>query len=122
MFLLLSPLTVLLFIHIFELCPSRRIHPSTQRSLLSDGQLLMHAINESHYRLQTEDALKRSASADRRRLQSLTPESHRVKNLPGLKDTNIVHYAGHITVDPEKGGNLFYWLIEAQEVNPTTGR
>ena len=57
-----------------------------------------------------------------RRLQPLTPLNHLVKNLPGLSDSEkIVHYAGHLTVDEEKGGNIFYWLIEAQTVDPRTG-
>jgi hypothetical protein len=52
-----------------------------------------------------------------------TVDGHRVKNLPGLKSgTKIVHYAGHITVDEPKGGNLFYWLIEAEGVDPATGK
>lgn len=58
-----------------------------------------------------------------RKLQPLTPLTHLVKNLPGLAESEkIVHYAGHLTVDEEKGGNIFYWLIEAQNVDPRTGR
>jgi carboxypeptidase C (cathepsin A) len=56
-----------------------------------------------------------------RRLDVLTPESHRVTNLPGLKESsNIAQYAGHLTVDEDKGSNIFYWLIEAQGIDPTT--
>ena len=59
----------------------------------------------------------------RRTLQMLTPLSHLVKNLPGLDENErIVHYAGHLTVDEEKGGNIFYWLIEAQTVDPLKGK
>ena len=58
-----------------------------------------------------------------RNLQVLTPLSHLVKNLPGLDENErIVHYAGHLTVDEEKGGNIFYWLIEAQTVDPAKGQ
>ena len=57
-----------------------------------------------------------------RRLDPVTSESHLVTNLPGLKDIHkIVHYAGHLTVDRRKGGNIFYWLIEAQTIDPLTG-
>lgn len=45
---------------------------------------------------------------------------HRVDKLPGLFPSNLVHYAGHILVDPENGGHLFYWLFET-EVNPEEG-
>ena len=63
------------------------------------------------------------ANNTRRNLQMLTPLSHLVKNLPGLDENErIVHYAGHLTVDEEKGGNIFYWLIEAQTVDPAKGR
>ena len=43
-----------------------------------------------------------------RNLQMLTPLSHLVKNLPALDESErIVHYTGHLTVDEEKGGNIF---------------
>ena len=64
--------------------------------------------------------LNLSESLHGRRLASSS--DHRVKTLPGLNPRlDIVHYAGHITVDEAKGGNLFYWLIEAQKVDPATG-
>lgn len=45
--------------------------------------------------------------------QPKTAEDHRVKSLPGLSSSvNLVHYAGHLTVDVERSGNLFYWLFE----------
>jgi hypothetical protein len=54
--------------------------------------------------------------------QITTPESHRVTSLPGLKESEkIVHFAGHINVDEQAEGNIFYWLIEAQTVDPATG-
>ena len=57
-----------------------------------------------------------------RRLESVTAESHRVTTLPGLSENEkINHYAGHLLVDEEKEGNIFYWLIEAQGVDPATG-
>ena len=57
-----------------------------------------------------------------RRLEAVTAESHRVTSLPGLAvDSKIVHYAGLLTVDAEKEGNMFYWLIEAEGVDPVTG-
>ena len=63
-----------------------------------------------------------STSFRARRLDPVTPASHLVTDLPGLKDVHkIVHYAGHLTVDKIKGGNIFYWLIEAQTVDPLTG-
>ena len=63
-----------------------------------------------------------SLNDTRRNLQVLTPLSHLVKNLPGLDESErIVHYAGHLSVDEEKGGNIFYWLIEAQTVDPAKG-
>lgn len=40
-------------------------------------------------------------------------EDHRVRDLPGLEDSSIVHYAGHIPIDIERNANLFYWLFEA---------
>ena len=53
---------------------------------------------------------------------AVTAESHRVTSLPGLAvDSKIVHYAGLLTVDAEKEGNMFYWLIEAEGVDPVTG-
>jgi hypothetical protein len=56
-----------------------------------------------------------------RKLDVLTSESHRVTNLPGLKEgSNIVQYSGHLTVDEDKGSNIFYWLIEAQGIDPLT--
>lgn len=62
-----------------------------------------------------------SFNSSNRRLETLDPLSHLVKNLPGLKESeNIVHYAGHLTVNEEKGANIFYWLIEAQLVDPLT--
>ena len=57
-----------------------------------------------------------------RHLEAVTAESHRVTSLPGLAvDSKIVHYAGLLTVDAEKEGNMFYWLIEAEGVDPATG-
>ena len=57
-----------------------------------------------------------------RHLEAVTAESHRVTSLPGLAvDSKIVHYAGLLTVDAEKEGNMFYWLIEAEGVDPVTG-
>ena len=48
---------------------------------------------------------------------AVKPEDHRVVSLPGLSPSiNLVHYAGHLTVDSAKGGNIFYWLFE----HPTT--
>jgi carboxypeptidase D len=36
-----------------------------------------------------------------------------VTSLPGLKpNVKISQYAGHLTVDAAKGGQIFYWLIE----------
>ena len=50
-----------------------------------------------------------------------TVDGHKVKSLPGLKsNVKINHYAGHLTVDEEKGGNIFYWLVEAEGVDPAT--
>ena len=49
------------------------------------------------------------------------PEHHRVGALPGLKaGSNIVNYAGHITINEKKGANIFYWLFEKPE-NPLDG-
>jgi hypothetical protein len=48
-------------------------------------------------------------------------EDHRVKSLPGLNSNDIVQYAGHITVDEQKNGNLFYWFFEAQKVDSAKG-
>ena len=61
-----------------------------------------------------------NSSSLHRRLEPINAESHRVVSLPGLKE-KVNHYAGHLTVDPDKGSNLFYWLIEAQTVDPLTG-
>ena len=54
-----------------------------------------------------------------RRLLSLqqtsptNPEDHRVTSLPGLSSADaLVHYAGHLTVDPARTSNLFYWMFE----------
>lgn len=47
-----------------------------------------------------------------------TIESHRVTSLPGLTPPNasIVHFAGHINVDSQNDGNIFYWLFESQHL------
>jgi len=45
--------------------------------------------------------------------QATNPEDHRVTSLPGLSESaNLVHYAGHLTVDATKNSALFYWLFE----------
>ena len=41
------------------------------------------------------------------------PAAHRITSLPGLPSTvNLVQYAGHLKVDEQHNGNLFYWLFE----------
>ena len=57
-----------------------------------------------------------SDGSQRRRLKTTNPNDHKVDKLPGLTvDSKLVHYAGHITVDESKNGNLFYWLFEAPQ-------
>eukprot|EP01041_Mallomonas_annulata_P003070 gene3070-6020_t len=43
----------------------------------------------------------------------LSPEDHKVSSLPGLSSNSMNHFAGHLTVYPSKGNNIFYWLFEA---------
>lgn len=54
-----------------------------------------------------------------RRLIS-TAKDHLVVNLPGLSDSKIIHYAGHLNLKDPKAGALFYWFFEAEEVSPAT--
>lgn len=35
-----------------------------------------------------------------------------VTNLPGQPSVNFKHYAGHVTVNENKGRALFYWFYE----------
>jgi carboxypeptidase C (cathepsin A) len=45
--------------------------------------------------------------------QLTSAEDHRVTSLPGLAaSSNLVHYAGHLSVDEARSSNLFYWLFE----------
>jgi serine carboxypeptidase-like clade 2 len=44
------------------------------------------------------------------------PNKHRVHNLPGApSDLSLVHYAGHLPVEDQGLGKLFYWLFESPE-------
>ncbi len=48
--------------------------------------------------------------------KTTSPEDHRVINLPGLDEESaakIKQYAGHLPVDKNNEGFLFYWLFEA---------
>ena len=68
-------------------------------------------------RTQIIDDIDEEIEKHRRRLfsvqQATNPEDHRVTSLPGLSESaNLVHYAGHLTVDATKNSALFYWLFE----------
>ena len=58
------------------------------------------------------DSYVRNYTGSRRILAESLGSDHKVRQLPGLRD-KLTHFAGHITVDPDKGGKLFYWLFEA---------
>lgn len=81
-----------------------------------------------------------NVSFSHRKLVITSPEDHRVINLPGFDNNNanikkggfwnsfsqkrkslesqeLVHYAGHLLVDPDNDGYFFYWLFEAT-INP----
>ena len=49
-----------------------------------------------------------------RLLSPLKPDDHLIQKLPGLDNDSITHYAGHLPIG-DKGGQLFYWLIEAED-------
>lgn len=103
-----SEWSLLIFFFRLPILSCRRIVRSTGNVDFPDSSWTQHAATV--------------ANVTSRKLQPLTPLTHLVKNLPGLSESEkIVHYAGHITVDEEKGGNIFYWLIEAQNVDPRTG-
>lgn len=58
-----------------------------------------------------------SDSYHRRYLQAKSREDHFVTNLPGLDSTSsskLKQYAGHLPVNKEQTGFLFYWLFEAE--------
>jgi Serine carboxypeptidase len=107
LFSFVSELSFLIFFFNLSILSCRRIVRSTGNLDFADSRWTQHAA---------------TANVTSRKLQPLSPLTHLVKNLPGLAESEkIVHYAGHLTVDEEKGGNLFYWLIEAQNVDPRTG-
>ena len=46
-----------------------------------------------------------------------SPEEHRVTNLPGLDSiasSKLSQFAGHLPVNKDNTGFLFYWLFEAE--------
>lgn len=54
--------------------------------------------------------------------RKLPSNHHKVTSLPGLDPSApLSHYAGHLSVNKEGSGQLFYWLFEA-ELDPDTGR
>lgn len=64
----------------------------------------------------------KNTSSIRRRLftDAKVPNDHKVTNLPGLTgNADLVHYAGHLLVDKQKQGYIFYWLFERPK-NPET--
>lgn len=57
-----------------------------------------------------------TASTQSKTTTTLNPEDHRVINLPGLDTESagtMKQYAGHLPVDMNNEGFLFYWLFEA---------
>eukprot|EP00727_Mastigamoeba_balamuthi_P007090 m51a1_g3000 putative serine carboxypeptidase-like 40-like (469) ;mRNA; f:771932-773490 len=42
------------------------------------------------------------------------PAEHRIENLPGAPEVKFGMYAGHVTVDAERGHEMFYWYVESQ--------
>lgn len=72
---------------------------------------------------QLNEHLRHSTTTNEKYYRTLTVESHRVRNLPGLDPliaSRLVHYAGYLPVDDSGQGNLFYWLFEADK-NPEQG-
>ncbi|KAI8581933.1 hypothetical protein K450DRAFT_229967 [Umbelopsis ramanniana AG] len=44
-------------------------------------------------------------------------EDYRIKALPGIADLgNMTQYAGHIEISPEHNANIFFWLLNSQNV------
>ncbi len=87
----------------FQICNCRRLVP-----------------NDSHPEVRWSDNSFRDDVQIRRKLfttQRLKSEDHLVTSLPGLnvKDLEFNQYAGHIMVDSNKGGHLFYWLFESKK-------
>jgi carboxypeptidase D len=96
------------------------------RRILSSSVVQSHTREEHLYAPNTSSATPLDPMSERRKLAAVgtaapTVDGHKVKNLPGLKSSvKISHYAGHLTVDEAKDGNLFYWLIEAEGIDPAT--
>lgn len=49
------------------------------------------------------------------------PSAQKITNLPGfnISSLNFDMYSGYITIDEQRGKNLFYWFVESQN-NPST--
>jgi len=78
--------------------------------------LLVNEFNHTIYDYKASNITKNSSS-----LRSLTNSHHKVNSLPGLDPSiHLNHFAGHLPVNKEGSGQLFYWLFEA-EVDPDTG-
>ncbi|KAH8556379.1 serine carboxypeptidase [Umbelopsis sp. PMI_123] len=44
-------------------------------------------------------------------------EDYRIKALPGVADlVNMTQYAGHIEIAPEHNANIFFWLLNSQNI------
>lgn len=51
-----------------------------------------------------------------------TSNNHKVTSLPGLSpEVSLNHFAGHLPVNKEGTGQLFYWFFEA-EIDPDNGQ
>ncbi|KAG2188975.1 hypothetical protein INT44_004117 [Umbelopsis vinacea] len=50
-------------------------------------------------------------------VQAAEAEDYRIKALPGIADLgNMTQYAGHIEISPEHNANIFFWLLNSQNV------
>lgn len=69
--------------------------------------------NKDTDRVEIEEVISQRRLLSLQQASPTNPEDHRVTSLPGLSPADaLVHYAGHLTVDPARTSNLFYWMFE----------
>ena len=101
-------LLICILINLIVLIYSKR---RTLKSLKSNYKTYENLIDRSLYGNNTNNNTTKNNIRRRLFTDAKIPNDHKVNNLPGLTG-DLVHYAGHLMVDKQKQGYIFYWLFE----------
>ena len=104
----INTLTIILFI-LYNNCESKR------RVLNTDEENIN--IDNNYSKSELNDYITSVRVNRRLTTQPKSPEEHRVSNLPDLDSiasSKLSQFAGHLPVNKDNSGFLFYWLFEAE--------